>query len=121
MKYLLIYIILTCIINCTGVPENGINEEWFANIQNTQWENTNSEKLVFNSTGKKAESSIFIFTHYNSNTKNEGIYFTQVEIQPMRWYLFQKKDSILTQFGPFLYSNTITTNTDLFTIWNLIK
>lgn len=116
MIYILLMILFTQ-ISCSKAPESENTKKWFSIIQNTQWYNEFSGELNFDSTGEKAQDFIITYTYYNSPTIDTGTYFTQVEIQPIHWFLFKKENFQLIQYGPFLYSNDVTSNTNLLTIW----
>ena len=103
-------------IRCASISNDRTEINWLAAINNTSWEH-NPETLKFNSSGKqvlKNDGMHYYFCY--AETSREGVYFTDIEFPPTKWYVFHLTND-LVQYGPFLSTNDILKNTNTSTVF----
>lgn len=101
--------------NCSVAPSE--DAQWLSLISGTKWQ-SGSDNLIFDSTGKSASINLYVYTYDESPSHQSGIYFTQFTLSPIHWFLLEKSDTLLTQYGPFLSKGAITKNTTNITMFN---
>lgn len=94
------------------------DEKWLSSIAETTWDHL-SEILVFDNSGKTASKGIYTYTYDYSPNHQSGVYFTQFTLAPIQWYLLEKSESKLIQYGPFFSKNDISKNNSQVLIFTL--
>ena len=115
-KRLMVLVIFMIVVRCTTNSGDKTEENWLTAINNTSWKH-NTETLKFDPSGKtvlNSEGSFYTFC-YAENSR-VGVYFTDIEFPPTKWYVFHLADD-LTQYGPFLSTNDILKNTNTSTVF----
>ena len=115
-----VLLIVTIVIRCTATSTDRTEINWLAAINNTSWEH-NSETLRFNPSGKKVlNNGSNTYTFCYAETSRVGVYFTDIEFPPTKWYVFHLTNDLI-QYGPFLSTNDILKNSNTSTVFTKLQ
>ena len=115
-KRITVLSIVMTAIRCASTSHDKTETNWLSAINNTSWEHS-AETLTFNPSGKKIlkdDGSTYTFCY--AETSRVGVYFTDIEFPPTKWYAFHLTND-LVQYGPFLSTNDIVKNTNTSTVF----
>ncbi len=120
VKRIIILMIVMVVIRCASTSTDRTEINWLTAINNTSWEH-DSETLRFNSDGKKViKNGNSIYTFCYAETSRVGVYFTDIEFPPTKWYVFYLTNNLI-QYGPFLSTNDIIKNSETSTIFTVLQ
>ena len=116
IKIVMVLGIVMIAIRCTTNSGDKTETNWLTGINNTSWEH-GSEILKFSPSGKEVlKDGSVAYTFCYAETSRSGVYFTDIEFPPTKWYLFHLTNNLI-QYGPFLSKNDIVKDSSTSTVF----